>query len=45
MSNAALDSITTCGELLHSLRTRAQLAQRELGLAVGYSYGAESKSP
>jgi non-specific serine/threonine protein kinase len=37
MSDTALGSFTTFGELLKHLRRRARLTQRELGLAVGYS--------
>jgi predicted ATPase len=37
MSDAALDSFTTFGELLKHLRRRARLTQKELGIAVGYS--------
>jgi non-specific serine/threonine protein kinase len=37
MSDATVDSFATFGELLHYLRKRAQLTQRELGQAVGYS--------
>ena len=32
-----LDSFTTLGELLKYLRVRAQLTQRDLSIAVGYS--------
>jgi hypothetical protein len=45
VSDATLDSFTTFGEMLRYLRRRAQLTQRELGLAVGYSDGAERQSP
>ena len=45
MSDATLDSFNTFGEMLRYLCHRARLTLRELGIAVGYSYGAESKSP
>ena len=45
MSDATLDSFATFGALLKHLRKRARLTLRELGIAVGYSYGAESQSP
>jgi DNA-binding XRE family transcriptional regulator len=35
--NSTADAFDTFGELLRYLRRRAQLTQRELGIAVGYS--------
>ena len=37
MADAGCDVFTTFGEYLRYLRQRAQLTQRELGLAVGYT--------
>jgi hypothetical protein len=45
VSGTSVSTWATFGKLLCYLRRRAELTQRELGIAVGYSDGAEGQSP